>query len=146
MKYERPIILTNGCFVEVTDWHKKYLGEASKYGHVVVLMNSNKSVQELKGYNNLPDENIRRENLLKLPYVTDVIIFDGNPDSLFEKIKPDYYCKGGDYTIDTIVQHERRTLEELKIPILFMKNYDRPQGYYWDKGYFDVEKMRSAIR
>jgi len=39
----------------------------------------------------------------------------GEPDarSLIERVQPDVYAKGGDYTLDTINQDERRLVERL---------------------------------
>jgi bifunctional ADP-heptose synthase (sugar kinase/adenylyltransferase) len=45
-------------------------------------------------------------------FVDYVIIFsDKSPIKLLELLKPDYYIKGGDYTIDTIDQDERKVVE-----------------------------------
>jgi len=41
-----------------------------------------------------------------------IVIFDEpTPMRLLEFLKPDVYAKGGDYSIDTIVQEERRLVE-----------------------------------
>ena len=50
-----------------------------------------------------------------------VTIFDDeSPLEVIRQLKPDVYAKGGDYTIDTIVQPERRAVESYggKIAIL----------------------------
>jgi len=139
------VVLTNGCFVELTEWHKKYLQDAAKLGDVVVLINSNKSVEEIKGYNKLPSEEERISALKALPYIKEVVVFEGNPIPYFYKFKPDVYVKGGDYGILTINQNERRTLEELGTKIVFTKKYDKPEAYYYDKGYFDIEKFQNEL-
>jgi bifunctional ADP-heptose synthase (sugar kinase/adenylyltransferase) len=41
-----------------------------------------------------------------------VIFSDKKPIKMIELLKPDYYIKGGDYTIDTIDQNERKVVEK----------------------------------
>jgi bifunctional ADP-heptose synthase (sugar kinase/adenylyltransferase) len=50
-----------------------------------------------------------------------VLIFH-EPDAchLIETARPDVYAKGGDYTLDTLVQVERRLLEKLGIKIVIL--------------------------
>ena len=54
----------------------------------------------------------RMSGTLRRACVDYVIVFsDKTPMPLLETMKPDVYAKGGDYTIDTIVQEERRLVE-----------------------------------
>jgi bifunctional ADP-heptose synthase (sugar kinase/adenylyltransferase) len=39
---------------------------------------------------------------------------------LIETARPDVYAKGGDYTLDTLLQVERRLLEKLGIKIVIL--------------------------
>jgi bifunctional ADP-heptose synthase (sugar kinase/adenylyltransferase) len=128
--------ITNGCYVEILPWHKKYLKEASKYGELIVLMNSAKSIRKLKNYKNIPSDVDRVNDLLRLPYVSQVIVFDEqSPVKLLKQLKPDYYVKGGDYTIDTINQLERKVLESMGTKIVFTGKYKKDMGYYTKNGY-----------
>ena len=73
------IVATNGCFDILHAGHVQYLKEARSLGdRLIVGLNSDRSVRELKGenrpYNN---EQNRAEVLLALECVDDVIIFDG---------------------------------------------------------------------
>jgi D-beta-D-heptose 7-phosphate kinase/D-beta-D-heptose 1-phosphate adenosyltransferase len=129
-------VLTNGCFVEVTDWHKKMLQEASQYGKVIVLMNSTKSIEKLKNYRNVPSDEYRKNQLLSLPYVADVYIFDEtSPIKIMKQMKADFYFKGGDYDINSINQLERKILEKNGTKIMFAKEYKKDYGYYVKNGY-----------
>ena len=50
--------------------------------------------------------------MLKSWPVDFVVVFPGDtPLALLRRLKPDVYAKGGDYTLDTINQQERRLLE-----------------------------------
>ena len=66
---------------------------------LVVGLNSDRSVQELKGENRpLVSELERAEMLLALDAVDAVVIFDeSTPAELIQSIRPDVLVKGGDY-------------------------------------------------
>lgn len=110
----KRLVWTNGCFDILHIGHILYLQEARKRGDVMVVgLNSDASVRENKG----PDRPVVREHdraqvLSALECVDYIIIFDDKtPMPLLEALRPDVYAKGGDYTVDTIVQEERRLVE-----------------------------------
>ena len=80
---------------------------------MVVGLNSDASVRENKG----PDrpvvcENDRAQVLSALECVDYIVLFDEKtPMPLLRLLQPDIYAKGGDYTLDTIVQEERKIVE-----------------------------------
>jgi D-glycero-D-manno-heptose 1,7-bisphosphate phosphatase len=78
-----------------------------------VALNSDRSVRELKGANRpLVDEEARQEVMAALEAVDAVIIFDSpQVDEILGQLQPDVYVKGGDYTLDTLNQDERREVE-----------------------------------
>ena len=110
----RKVVWTNGCFDILHVGHITYLMRARQRGDVMVVgLNSDASVQENKGPNRpvIPERD-RALVLSALECVDYVVIFDGmTPMPLLEALHPDVYAKGGDYTIDTIVQPERRLVE-----------------------------------
>ncbi|MBI2449883.1 adenylyltransferase/cytidyltransferase family protein [Candidatus Pacearchaeota archaeon] len=117
----KNIIWTNGCFYLIHDGHKNYLKEARSYGDILIVgINSDSSIKKLKNRNPIKNEYERALDLAALPYVNYVIIFNElSPLKILKLIKPSVYVKGGDYTIDTINQEERRFIEsygaEIKI-------------------------------
>ena len=56
----------------------------------------------------------------------DCVVLFSEPEALntLIAVKPDIYAKGGDYTIDTINQNERRALEEIGTDIRFISFKD----------------------
>jgi D-beta-D-heptose 7-phosphate kinase/D-beta-D-heptose 1-phosphate adenosyltransferase len=58
------------------------------------------------------NERDRATVLSALECVDYVVLFDDKtPMPLLDALQPDVYAKGGDYTIDTIVQEERHLVE-----------------------------------
>lgn len=110
----KRVVWTNGCFDILHVGHITYLMRARQCGDVMVVgLNSDASVQENKGPNRpVINEKDRAVVLSALECVDYVIIFDGKtPLPLLDELKPGVYAKGGDYTLDTIVQPERRLVE-----------------------------------
>lgn len=110
----KRVVWTNGCFDILHVGHITYLLRARQQGDVLVVgLNSDRSVSENKG----PDRPVVNEQnraivLSALECVDYVIIFDGKtPLPLLEALQPHVYAKGGDYTLDTIVQPERCLVE-----------------------------------
>ena len=110
----KKVVWTNGCFDILHAGHITYLQRASAHGDaLIVALNSDESVKQVKG----PDRPIIPEQeralvLSALECVDYVLIFgETNTVSILETLRPDVYAKGGDYTIDTIVQEERRVVE-----------------------------------
>ena len=106
------LVFTNGVFDLLHVGHVRYLAEARALGDaLVVAINSDRSVRELKG----PDrpvfaEGERAEILAALRSVDYVVIFDDvSPRSLIKQLLPDVLVKGGDYRIDEI--HGREEVE-----------------------------------
>lgn len=110
----KRVVWTNGCFDILHVGHILYLQEARKQGDIMVVgLNSDASVRENKGADRpVVCESDRAQVLSALECVDYIIIFDDKaPMPLLEKLQPDVYAKGGDYTLDTIVQEERQLVE-----------------------------------
>lgn len=103
------IILTNGCFDLLHVGHIRYLHGAKELGgRVVVAINSDESVRQLKGAGRpLMPENERAEIVAALEDVDAVVIFS-EPDvrALIRDIAPDVQAKGTDYTADSIPERD----------------------------------------
>ena len=106
---QKRVVFTNGCFDVLHKGHLTLLKQARSLGDkLVVGLNSDNSVKRLKGdLRPFNDINTRREQLLLIPYVDDVIIFETDtPYELIKQLKPDLIVKGGDYTVEEIVGHD----------------------------------------
>ena len=119
----KRVVWTNGCFDILHIGHISYLQRAAALGDLLVVgLNSDASVRKLKGPDRpIIDEMERAFVLSALECIGLVTIFDDeSPLEVIKQLKPDVYAKGGDYTIDTIVQPERRAVESYggKIAIL----------------------------
>ena len=109
---DQKLVFTNGVFDLLHVGHVRYLQQARALGDaLVVAVNSDRSVRELKGENRpLTNENDRAEILAALRAVDYVTIFDDvSPRSLIAQLLPDVLVKGGDYTLDQI--HGREEVE-----------------------------------
>lgn len=110
----KRVVWTNGCFDIIHAGHVLYLQRAAQEGDVLVVgLNSDASVHAVKG----PDRPIVPESeraliLAAFGCVDYVTLFDdASPLRAIEELEPDVYAKGGDYTLDTINQDERRLVE-----------------------------------
>ena len=103
---EDVVVWTNGVFDILHIGHLKLLRHAYSLGNrLIVGINSDASVKRLKGdLRPINDQDTRKELLLELGFVDDVIIFDEDtPLEAMTKLEPDIIVKGGDYTYDTVV-------------------------------------------
>lgn len=106
------LVFTNGVFDLIHVGHLRYLAHARSLGDaLIVAINSDRSVRELKGPNRpITNETERAEILCAFRQVTYVTIFDDiSPRKLICSLLPDFLVKGGDYPLDEI--HGRREVE-----------------------------------
>ena len=106
------LVFTNGVFDLLHVGHVRYLAEARALGDaLVVAINSDRSVRELKGPDRpVFDQSERSEILAALRQVDYVVVFDDlSPRSLIAQLLPDVLVKGGDYPLDQI--HGREEVE-----------------------------------
>ena len=110
----RRLVVTNGCFDILHAGHVTYLAAARALGDALLVgLNSDASVRALKGPGRpVNPEQDRATVLAALAAVDGVCLFEEvDALRLLAEVKPDIYAKGGDYTIDTINQPERRLVE-----------------------------------
>ena len=110
----KRLVVTNGCFDILHAGHVTYLAAARSLGDVLLVgLNSDASVRQLKGAGRpVNPEQDRATVLAALAAVDGVCLFEEvDALRLLAEVKPDIYAKGGDYTIDTINQPERRLVE-----------------------------------
>jgi len=110
----RSLVVTNGCFDLLHLGHVTYLEAARNQGDALLVgLNSDASVRALKGPGRpLNPQADRAAVLAALQSVDGVCIFEESTATRFlATAQPDIYVKGGDYTLDTLNQEERRAVE-----------------------------------
>lgn len=103
------IVFTNGCFDILHSGHIHYLQKAKQMGDLLIVgLNSDASVQRLKGTNRPVNKLTDRVTMLSaLESVDFVIPFEEDtPIELIRNIAPDILVKGGDYSKEDIVGAE----------------------------------------
>lgn len=101
----KKIVFTNGCFDIIHIGHIRYLKEAKKLGHILIIgLNSDSSVSRLKSNRPINIESHRAEVLSSIEMVDYVTIFsEDTPYELLMVLKPDVIVKGGDWKREDIV-------------------------------------------
>ena len=112
----KKVVFTNGCFDILHAGHIRYLEAAKGYGDILIIgLNSDRSVSELKGENRPINTQLDRAYILAaLESVDYVVVFDEDtPYDLIKAVKPHILVKGGDYEGMAVVGQD--IAEELKI-------------------------------
>ena len=106
--------MTNGCFDLLHVGHVTYLEAARNLGDCLLVgVNGDAGVRELKGTGRpINVEQDRAAVLAALQSVDAISIFPEATATRFLRLaEPDIYVKGGDYTLETLNQEERRAVE-----------------------------------
>ncbi|MDR1518864.1 MAG: NUDIX domain-containing protein [Planctomycetota bacterium] len=109
----RKIVWTNGCFDLFHAGHVRALATARSFGDILVVgLNSDRSVREIKGEDRPLCEEADRATLLSaLEAVTRVVVFDGvRCDREISAVRPDVWAKSGDYRLDSLDPAEREAV------------------------------------
>lgn len=102
----KKIVFTNGCFDILHAGHVVCLQLAKQLGdHLIVAINTDASIQKLKGPSRPINHLDQRMTVLAGLGVVDwVIPFDDDtPERLLKLIRPEILVKGGDYRLDQVV-------------------------------------------
>ena len=112
-------IAVSGGFDPIHEGHIRMIREASKYGDVVVILNSDDWLERKKGYNFMSF----KERSYIAGSIKGVVLTSGVDDSddtvceALKRIKPDYFANGGDrYETNT---PEMTVCKELNIEMLW---------------------------
>ena len=114
-KQGKKLVVTNGCFDLLHLGHVTYLETARNHGDALLVgVNGDSAVRQLKGAERpLNSEADRVAVLAALASVDGACIFTEKTATRFLSVaQPDVYVKGGDYTLDTLNQGERRAVEQ----------------------------------
>ena len=118
----QTLVITNGCFDIMHRGHAEYLYESAKCGDaLLILTNSDRAVKMLKGDRRPVVDEFNRAYLLgALSFVDAVVIFDAKRcNRELAMLQPNFYVKGGDYTLDKLDQDEREALLSSGSEIIF---------------------------
>jgi rfaE bifunctional protein nucleotidyltransferase chain/domain len=110
----KKLVVTNGCFDILHLGHVTYLENARGFGDALLIgVNSDVAVRGLKGAGRPVNSELDRSSVLAaLQSVDGVCIFTDTAATKFlAAAQPDIYVKGGDYTLETLNQDERRAVE-----------------------------------
>ncbi len=110
----RKLVVTNGCFDILHAGHVTYLQAARALGDLLLVgVNGDEGVRALKGPGRpLNVEGDRAFILSALACVDAVAVFpEMRATNFLARAQPDIYVKGGDYTVDSLDQDERRVVE-----------------------------------
>mgnify|MGYP003125645483 FL=1 len=119
MKMSKKIICVSGGFDPVHIGHLRMIQEASKYGHVVTIVNSDDWLMRKKGYIFMPFEERCEilEGFTATGETTNVDDRDGTVCEALRRIKPDYFANGGDRKTNNTPEMD--VCEELGIEMLW---------------------------
>jgi rfaE bifunctional protein nucleotidyltransferase chain/domain len=119
----RKLVVTNGCFDVLHLGHVTYLQQARDQGDALLVgVTGDANVRALKGLGRpLNSEYDRAAVLAALEAPDGVYIFpELDACAFLQAVRPDVYVKGGDYTLETINQDERRLLEQMGVKIVIL--------------------------
>lgn len=129
---ERPIIAVSGGFDPVHIGHIRMIRDASRYGDVMVIINSDDWLQRKKGYVFMPytERSEIMGNIKGVSFVTSVDDSDGTVCAALKRHRPDAFANGGDRK--TKNTPEMDVCEELGIQMMWAVGGDnKPQSSSW---------------
>lgn len=119
----KRVVLTNGVFDLLHTGHLYYLQQARALGDALfIALNGDVSVRALKGPTRpVQSEEQRAYALAALTCVDGVFVFNTpRLDAEIRALRPDVYCKAGDYTLEKLDAGERAALLAVQAEIKFL--------------------------
>tara|TARA_Y100001934_G_C12369267_1_gene785363 strand:+ start:2028 stop:2552 length:525 start_codon:yes stop_codon:yes gene_type:complete len=143
----KKVVFTNGIFDFVHVGHATILEKAKALGDILVVgLNSDTSTKQIKG----PERPINKEDdrayiVASLKSVDYVTIFEETTASeTIETIKPSIYCKGGDYTVESLPETPSVHKVGGEVKIIPLKgDYSNSKQYKKIKDIENVEGQRA---
>tara|TARA_R100000388_G_scaffold94864_1_gene83840 strand:- start:1791 stop:2231 length:441 start_codon:yes stop_codon:yes gene_type:complete len=114
-----PTVAVSGGFDPIHKGHVQMIEEASNYGQVIVILNSDEWLIRKKGYKFMSFEERAYivGNIKGVTIVTSVDDSDGSVCKALERIRPDYFANGGDRKLTNTPEME--LCKELDIGLLW---------------------------
>ena len=119
----RRVVLTNGVFDLLHTGHLYYLKQARALGDALLIaLNADASGRALKGPTRPVQTEEQRAYALGALECVDAIVIFREPRLTAEirALRPDVYCKAGDYTLEKLNAEERAALQEVGAEIKFL--------------------------
>lgn len=119
----KSVVLTNGVFDLLHTGHLFYLQKARALGDsLIIALNADASVRALKGPTRPVQTEEQRAYALGALACVDAVVIFREPRLTAEilAVKPDVYCKAGDYTLEKLNPEERAGLERVGARIEFL--------------------------
>ena len=117
-------VMTNGCFDIFHIGHLQLINYSKKLGdELFIAINSDQSIKNLKGQSRpIMSENYRLSFIRNLSCVNHAEIFNETDcTELVYKWKPNIYVKSSDYNMNSLNKKEKKSLQDIKAEIKFMK-------------------------
>ena len=150
-KEGKRVVFTNGCFDIIHRGHIDYLTKAKRLGEILVVgLNSDASVQRIKGKNRPIVKGEDRALILSSLVCVDYVIFfeEDTPENLIRAVKPDILVKGADWKEEAIVGSGFvKSYGGKVVRIEYLKGYSTSAiinkiiDIYCKKGYRDEETV-----
>ena len=129
---EKPVIAVSGGFDPLHIGHVRMILDASRYGDVMVILNSDDWLKRKKGYVFMPWEE-RAEivgNIKGVKFVTQVDDSDNTVCEALERHKPQVFANGGDRKKNNTPEMD--LCEKIGIQMMWaVGGNDKPQSSSW---------------
>jgi rfaE bifunctional protein nucleotidyltransferase chain/domain len=122
----RPIVLVTGCFDIIHRGHVELLRFAGQHGIVLVGINSDEAVRELKGPTRPINSYFDRAAVLSAFKVVQCVFEIDETDvaSTIRWIEPKFWVKGGSYTLKTLNPLEVAAAKDVGAQIVLAPHID----------------------
>ena len=131
MERIKPLIAVSGGFDPIHKGHVQMILEASKFGHVVVILNSDEWLERKKGYKfmDFAQRSFIAGSIKGVLMTSGVDDSDGTVCEALRRIKPDYFANGGDRKLENTPEME--VCEELNIKMLWNVGGGKTESSSW---------------
>ena len=108
MGKNRPLVAVSGGFDPIHKGHVQMILEASKFGDVVVILNSDDWLERKKGYKfmDFAQRSFIAGCIKGVVFTTGVDDSDGTVCEALLRLKPDYFANGGDRKLNNTPEME----------------------------------------
>ena len=127
----RPLVAVSGGFDPIHKGHIQMILEASKYGDVVVILNSDVWLERKKGYKfmDFAQRSFIAGSIKGVMMTTGVDDSDGTVCEALYRLKPTYFANGGDRKTDNTPEMD--VCKELGIEMLWNIGGGKTESSSW---------------